>query len=339
MATNSPTFREIRIQATSANPLPVYLLQGEEGYYIDELVKAFESSVAETERDFNLTVLYAPQVSPDQVREACLRYPMMADRQVVILKEAHAVNADYFEKLLPYLEHPNPTTVFVIAARGAKIKSSAFAKAVPKAGLVFESPKLYERQVGDTLVAMIKEAGLTIDDKARALMVDHIGTSLSKMVNEVAKLKTALPAGSAVTPRAVEALIGINKDFNNFELIDAVASRNAVKCYQIIDYFRKNPKNNPSILTGIALFGFFAKLIQAHYAPRPLTEASVAGAIGVRASAPEMRRIMMALQNYSARQCITAISACRRFDTRAKGVASRANEYDLLHDLLFTLLH
>lgn len=339
MATDKPTFRELRLQATSSKVLPVYLLQGEEGYYIDELVKAFESSVAEEERDFNLTVLYAPQVSPEQVSEACLRYPMMAERQVVILKEAHAVSADYFEKLLPYLDHPNPTTVFVIAARGAKVKSSAFVKAVPKAGVVFESPKLYERQVSDTLVAMIKEAGLTIEAKALALMVDHIGTSLSKMVNEVAKLKTALPAGAAVTPRAVEALIGINKDFNNFELIDAVASRNAVKSYQIIDYFRKNPKNNPSILTGIALFGFFAKLIQAHYAPKPLTESSVAGAIGARAGSPEMRRIMMALQSFSARQCITAISACRRFDTRAKGIDSRANEYDLLQELLFTILH
>lgn len=339
MASASPSFKDIKSQIASGNLAPIYVCHGAEGYYVDELVKSFEGVIPESERDFNLYVLYATQVTPDIVRETCLRYPMMAERQVVILKEAQSAKAAFIDALASYAEHPSPQTVLVVAGRGEKVTGAKFLKAVRASkGVIFESPKLYESQVGPMIDLMVREAGLTIDSKARSLLIEHIGADLSRMVNEVGKLRTALPGGGAVTPQVIEKLIGVNKDYNNWELVDAVVARDSAKAYRIAEYFRSNPKPNPAIMSGIALFGFFAKLLMAMYAPER-TESGIAAAIGSRPGSPEMRRIASGMRNYNAWQTINAISACRRFDVRAKGIGSRANEYDLLRELLFTILN
>lgn len=339
MASASPTVKEIRQQLQSGTPAPLYVLHGEEGYYLDELVKDFEALVPDDEKDFNLYVLYGPQVEPDQVVDACLRYPMMAERQVVILKEAQAVKADFINALTAYAERPNPQTVFVLVCRGAKLTGAKFLKAVAGSnGVVFESRKLYESQIGPKIDELVAEAGLTIDSKARAMLVDHVGADLSRIVNEVRKITLVLPKKAAITPQVIEKLIGVSKDFNNFELVDALAQRDAARAYRIVEYFRANPKQNPSIVTGAQIFNFFAKLILAIYAPER-TEPGIAGAIGSRAGTPEVRRVIGAMRMYNARQVLAAISACRRFDVRAKGVGSRANEYDLLRELVFTILN
>ncbi len=339
MAAAAPTFKDIRQQIAARTTAPIYVVHGPEGYYVDELVKAFEAMVPEPERDFNLYVLYATQTDPEMVQEACMRYPMMAERQVVILKEAQAVKADYMEKLAAYAEHPNPQTVFVVAGRGEKVTGAKFLKAVrASGGVVFETPKLFENKVGPVIETLVRNEGMTIDQKALAMLIDHVGTDLSRIVNEVAKLKTALPAGGAITPQAVEKLIGVSKDFNNWELVDALAVRDVAKVYRIADYFRANPKQNPSIVTCVAIFGFFSKLLLAIYAPEK-TESGIAGAIGARPYSGELKRIIVGMKNYSAWQVINAISACRRFDVRAKGIGSRADEYSLLRELLFTTLN
>lgn len=333
------TVNEIKQQISSGTPASIYVLHGEEGYYLDELVKNFEAMVPESEKDFNLYVLYAPQVGADMVVDACLRYPMMAERQVVILKEAQAVNANYINSLAAYAEHPNPSTVFVLVCRGAKLTGAKFLKAVAASkGVVFESKKIYENSIGPTLTAMAKDAGLTLDAKAREMLVDHVGTDLSRMVNEINKLKVALPPGSAITPQAIEKLIGVSKDFNNSELLDALISRDAAKAYRIVEYFRNNPKPNPSIVTGVTIFNYFAKLLMAMYAPDK-SESGISAATGVRSGARDMFRIKMGMQTYRPGHVVNAISACRRFDTRAKGIESRANEYDLLRELIFTILN
>lgn len=339
MASASPTFKEIRQKIASGAVAPIYVLHGEEGYYIDELVKDFETLVPEDERDFNLYTLYGPQVDASTVVDACLRYPMMAERQVVILKEAQNVGAAFVNDLAAYAERPNRQTVLVVVCRGARLTGAKFLKAAAgSGGVVFESRKLYESQIGVKIDELVAEAGLTIDNKARAMLIDHVGTDLSRVFNEVSKLTLVLPPKAAITPQVIEKLIGVSKDYNNFELIDALVQRDAAKAYSIVEYFRRNPKQNPSIVTGAQIFAFFAKLIMAIYAPER-TEAGIAGAVGSRPGSPDMRRISGALRTYNARQVLNAISACRRFDVRVKGIGSRANEYDLLRELIFTILN
>lgn len=339
MASALPTFKDIRQQIKDGNPASLYVLHGEEGYYLDELVKDFEALVPDEDKDFNLYLLYAPQTEPDRVVDACLRYPMMADRQVVILKEAQAVPAAYINELTAYAERPNPSTVFVLVCRGASLTGAKFLKAVASSkGVVFESRKLYDSQIGPKIDELVAEAGLTIDSKSRLMLVDHVGTDLSRIVNEVRKITLVLPPKAAITPQVIEKLIGVSKDYNNFELIDALAARNAEKAYRIAEYFRQNPKQNPAIVTNATIFNFFARLLMAIYAS-DRTEPGIAAAIGLRPGAADLRRIMGAMRLYSARQVLNAISACRRFDVRAKGIGSRTNEYNLLRELLFTILN
>lgn len=341
MAVAQPTFNDIRRQLQAGTPAPIYVLHGEEAYYADELVKDFEALVPDDEKDFNLYILYGPQVTPDVVIDACLRYPMMSERQVVIVKEVQAVGrkADFLNALVEYAKRPNPQTVLVIVGRGATLSGAPFMNAVKGSkGVVFNSAKLWESQIGPKIEELAGQSGLSIDDKAKAMLIDHVGTDLSRIVNEVKKLTLVLPKGASITPQVVEKLIGVSKDFNNFELIDAIARRDAAKSYRIVEYFRKNPKPNPAIVTGALLFGFFAKLLLAHYAPEK-SEAGIAGAIGTRPGGADVRRIMAAMRMYNARQVVNAISACRTFDVRAKGVGSRLNEYDLLRELIFVILN
>lgn len=339
MASAQPTVKDIRQQLKSGNPAPIYVLHGEEGYYLDELVKDFEALVPDDEKDFNLYVLYAPQVTPDQVVDACLRYPMMAERQVVIVKEAQSVKADFVNELAAYAERLNPQTVFVLVCRGSKLTGAKFLKAVNASnGVIFESRKIYESQVGSKIDELVAGAGLTIDAKAKAMLADHVGTDLSRIVNEVRKLTLVLPQKAAITPQVVEKLIGVNKDFNNFELVDALAARDVAKVYRIVEYFRSNPKPNPAVVTCASIFGFFSKLLIAHYAAER-SEAGIAAAIGARPGAPEVRRIVSAMRMYNARQAVNAISACRRFDVRAKGIGSRQDAFDLLRELVFSILN
>lgn len=339
MASAQPTIKDIRQQLQSGTPAPIYVLHGEEGYYLDELVKDFEALVPEDEKDFNLYVLYAPQISADVVVDACLRYPMMAERQVVIVKEAQVVKADFINELAAYAERPNPQTVLVLVCRGAKLTGAKFLKAVNASkGVVFESRKIFESQVGAKIDELVAGSGLTIDAKAKAMLADHVGTDLSRIVNEVRKLTLVLPQKAAITPQVVEKLIGVNKDFNNFELVDALAARDAAKAYRIVEYFRSNPKPNPPVVTCVSIFGFFSKLLIAHYAPER-SEAGIASAIGSRPGSQEMRRLVAAMRMYNARQAVNAISACRRFDVRAKGIGSRQDAFDLLRELVFSILN
>ncbi len=332
------TFDGIRTQLRNGTPAPLYVLHGAEGYYIDQLITDFENLIPESERDFNLYVIYAPETSPDMVVDACLRYPMMAERQVVILKETQSVPAAFMDKLSAYAAKPSPQTVLVVASRGENIKGSKFIKAAQASrAIFFESKKLKENQTGPVIQKFISNGGLNIEPKALAMLVDHIGPDLSRISNEVNKITVALPKGAMVTPAVVEKLIGVSKDFNNFELIDAISRRDMASAYRIAEYFRSNPKQNPAIMTGIALFGYFSKLLLCRYAP-DTTDRSLMEATGSR-YASQLTNYKNGLRSYTARQIINAISAIRRFDTRSKGIGSRSNEYDLLRELLFAIFN
>lgn len=337
MASSNPTFSELKRQLAARVKLaPVYLLHGEEGYYIDELVKDFEALVPEEERDFNLYVLYAPESGVEAVMDVCHRYPMMAQRQVVIVKEAQAVRADQLNKLHSYVERPNETTVLVISCRGAQAKGKELLAAVKKNGVIFESKRLSERNVVPVINDLIKEKGLNVDPKALAMLRDYIGADLSRLYNEIGKLALILGPGAMVTPEAIERNIGVSKDYNNFELVDAIVSRNPAKAFAIVEYFRNNPKNNPTVMTVSSLFNQFSNLLIYHYT-RDKSQSGYMDALGMR-NAWGLRVYEVAARNYNVRQTIEIISAIREFDARSKGIGSRQNEYDLLKDLVYRIL-
>lgn len=336
MATATVTYDSLCRQIAAGEYAPVYLLHGEEGYYIDELVKRFEAILPEDEREFNLHVLYATQVEPGAVMDLCCRYPMMADRQVVILKEAQAIAAARLNMLHRYVSSPSPSTVLVICCRGAQAKGKELLAAVRSNGVNFESKKLSDYNAPAVIAGFIRDRGLKADQKALEMLRDYVGTDLSRLYNEIEKLTTALGPGATVTPEAVERNIGMSKDFNNFELVDALAVKDSAKVFRIAEYFRSNPKNNPLVVSTATIFSFFADLLAVYYSADK-SDAGLMAELKLR-SPFQLRRFRTGMRNYNAFQVIEIISAIRRFDAMSKGVGSRQTDHQLFRDLLFHIL-
>lgn len=325
-----------RSVARGTDLAPVYLLHGEEGFYIDRLIKLFENLVPEADRDFNLYTLYGPETTMATVHEVCRRFPMMADRQVVVLKELQSVNANELNNLAPYLRNPSPTTVLVACFRGEKAKGKELLDAAKTGGaVIFESKKLKESAVSGELSALLKSKGLNIEPKGLELMRDHVGTDLSRLYNEVEKLAVALPKGSMVTPEVIQHHIGISKDFNNYELADALLRRNASRAFEIVARFAADPKHYPFPTAISAVFGKFSDLMICHFTPDK-SPASLAKATG--ASEWAAKNLIPYLRNYNAYQVIEIIGIIRQTDARCKGIGSRQDPYALLHDMVFRIL-
>ncbi len=338
MATDTLSFATLKSQFAKKTALaPVYLLHGEEGFFIDHLLKLAEQMVPEQDRDFNLYMMYAPQVEGDTVIDACRRYPMMADRQVVILKEAQEVSATYFKGLAEYVKSPTPSTILIIGSRGAKVKSTELVNAIKKSGgVVFESKKLSDSQVAGAITDFVKARSLSIESKALEMLRDFVGSDLSRLYNEVEKLTVTLGAGAMVTPEAIERNIGISKDYNNFELVAAIANRNNGKAMAIIDHFKHDPKKNPYPVILSVLYNFFSNLLIAQYTPDK-SERSLLGALGLKWSV-QLKDVNAGLRNYHPAQVVQILSALRQYDAQSKGNGSRMDAYDLLGDLIYHIL-
>ena len=336
MAAPAATYDSICRQLANGQLAPVYLLHGEEGYYIDQLVDRFEKLLTEEEKEFNFHVLYAPEVEPGAVMDLCMQYPMMADRQVVILKEAQAIPAAKLNQLHRYAQAPASTTVLVICCRGAQAKGKELLAAVRANGVLFESAKLKDHNAPAVISEFIKSKGLKADQKALEMLRDYVGTDLSRLYNEINKLTTALGPGATVTAEAVERNIGMSKDYNNFELVDALAVKDAKKVFMIAEYFRANPKNNPLVVSSSSIFSFFADLLAAFYAP-DRSDSSLMAELKLR-SPFQLRRYRAGMQHYNAFQIIEIIAAIRRYDAMSKGVGSRQGDQNLFHDLLYHIL-
>lgn len=330
------TFSQLKKLITERRLAPLYLLHGEEGYYIDELVKVFEELLPEEERDFNLYTIYGPETGVETIMDVCQRLPMMAEHQVVIVKEAQAIRADALNKLHFYAERPNPSTILVIACRGDKAKGKDLIAAIKKNGIVFESKKVTERNLLPVISDLIRDKNMTVAPKALSMLRDYIGTDLSRLYNEIDKLSFILGPGAMITPEAIERNIGISKDYNNFELVDAINSRNAAKAMTIVEYFRNNPKNNPTVMTMSTLFNHFSNLLIYHYT-RDKSQSGYMDALGLK-SPWALKNYEAAARAYNVRQTIEIISALRECDCRSKGIGSRQNVYDLLKDLMFRIL-
>lgn len=335
---DSVTYTSLRNALAKKQYGNVYFLHGEEGYYIDELAKQFENILPEADRDFNQYVVYAPQVDSAVVAETCRRYPMMSDRQVVIVKEAQAVPVAWFGGLLPYIENPVTTTILVIIARGEQVKSATLTKSLTKGkAVVYESKRLTPAAVATTIRDFIAERHLAIDDKALAMLQDFVGDDLSRIYNEIGKMTVALPANATITPESVESNIGVSKEYNNFELISAIARRDVANIYKIIRYFRRNPKEHQPIPIAALIFNLFANMLVAVYAPDK-SDRGLLNELGLKWPG-QLKDIKAGLPNYRPWQIIRNISAIRQFDAQSKGIGSRADQFDLFEILIFQLLN
>lgn len=306
---------------------------GEEPYYIDQLSTYIEKNVlTEEEKGFNQMVLYGRDISVEDIVANAKRYPMMADHQVVIVKEAQDLSRS-IENLADYAKQPQPSTILVINYKYKTIdKRKTLYKTLQKTGLVFESKKLYENKVADWIRRVLAGQNYTIVPKAAQMLVEFLGNDLSKINNELDKLKIILPEGTQITPQHIEENIGISKDFNNFELRRAIGERDEVKVQRIIKYFADNPKDNPMVVTVSLLFGFFSQLLHFHglhdRSPR-----NVASALGVNPFF--VNEYITAAHNYPMKKVSAVIATLREFDVKSKGVgANSVAQGDLLKEMM-----
>ncbi|MFT4642489.1 MAG: DNA polymerase-3 subunit delta [Candidatus Azotimanducaceae bacterium] len=317
---------------------PIYFLMGEEPYYIDKISEFIENSIlTEEEKGFNQMVLYGRDISVEEIISNAKRYPMMAEKQVIIVKEAQEL-VRTIENLVPYVENPQPTTVLVVCYKYKTLdKRKKLAKLVAKAGELFESKKLYENQVADWIRRFLAGKKYEIEPKAAQMLVEYLGNDLSKVSNELDKLMIVLPENSKITPKIIEENIGISKDFNNFELRKMVGEKNILKANQIINYFAQNQKSHPLIMTISLLNSFFTQLLQYH-GLKDKTRASVTRALKVNPYFVD--DYLTAGKNYPMRKVSQVISLLRDADLKSKGVgASNLSQGDILKELLFKIMH
>ncbi|TRX29741.1 DNA polymerase III subunit delta [Flavobacterium franklandianum] len=322
----------------SGNIKPIYFLMGEEAYYIDKLSDYIEDKVlTEDEKGFNQTVLYGRDVTIEDIVSTAKRYPMMAERQVVIVKEAQDLSRT-IDKIESYAENPMPSTVLVICYKYKTLdKRKKVTKLLAKNGIVYESKKLYENQVGDWIKRVLAGKKYSIEPKANAMLVEFLGTDLSKINNELEKLQIILPKGSTITPKHIEENIGFSKDFNIFELRKAIGDRNQLKAYTIADNFAQNPKDNPIVMTTGLVFSFFIQLLKYH-GLKDKNPNNVAKVLGVNPFF--LKDYDIAIKNYPMRKVSQIVGLLRDIDVKSKGVGANAlPQSDLLKEMLFKIFN
>lgn len=311
---------------------------GEEPYYIDGISDFIEKNVlSEDEKGFNQMVLYGRDVTIDDIVGNAKRYPMMAEYQVVIVKEAQDLSRT-IEKLVDYVNQPQPSTILVINYKYKTIdKRKSLYKVLQKVGVVYESKKLYENQVAEWIKRTLSSQNYTIVPKAAQMLVEFLGNDLSKISNELDKLKIILPEGTQITPEHIEENIGISKDYNNFELRKAIGERNVFKAYQIVNYFAENPKDNPMVVTVSLLFSFFSQLLHFH-GLHDKTPRHVASSLKINPYF--VNEYIEAAHNYPMKKVSTVVSILREFDVKSKGVGANAlPQKDLLNEMLFKIMN
>ena len=317
---------------------PLYFLMGEEPYYIDKLATYIEDKIlTEEEKGFNQTVLYGRDVTIEDIISTAKRYPMMAERQVVIVKEAQDLIRT-IDKLESYAENPMATTVLVFCYKYKTLdKRKKLTKLLTKNGVVYESKKLYENQVGDWIKRVLAGKKYAIEPKASAMLVEFLGTDLSKINNELEKLQIILSAGSTITPKHIEENIGFSKDFNVFELRKAIGERNQLKAYTIAENFAQNPKDNPMVVTTSLVFGFFIQLLKYH-GLKDRNPKNVAAVLSVNPFF--LKEYDVALKNYPMKKVSQIVGALRDIDVKSKGVGANAMSHsDLLREMLYKIFN
>jgi DNA polymerase-3 subunit delta len=320
---------------------PVYYLMGEEAYYIDRLTERFANDILnETEQEFNQTIIYGQDTSMRDVLLLAKRYPMMADRQVVIVKEAQNLKND-IDELSFYLQRPQPSTVLVFCHKNGSLdrRKKTVADIERAGGAVYESKKIKDDKVPDFIVRAVTKKGYTIEERAVKMLTEFVGNDLIRVMSELDKLYVNMTEGEKhVTADMVEEFTGISKDYNVFELQTALARKDVLRANRIVKYMESNPKTFPMQAVLPLLFKFFADVMMAYYAkPRTLDGVKV---ILDRSSTWGLQEHMMAMRNYSAFKVMDIISELRRYDGMSKGVGATSNMTDgLLMELVYYILH
>lgn len=339
MAKQERTYEDILRELKSGHYRPIYYLMGEEPYYIDVIADYIAHNIlTETEKEFNQTILYGSDVDIATVINAAKRYPMMSKYQVIVVKEAQTIKN--MDELSYYLQKPLTSTILVICHKhGSLDKRKKLSAEIEKVGILFESKKIKENQLPAFITSYMKRKAIDIEPKAANMVADFVGIDLSRLTGELEKLIITLPQGQKrVTPELVEKNIGISKDFNNFELKNALVEKDVFKANQIVKYFEENPKTNPIQITLSLLFNFYSNLMLAFYAPDK-SEQGIATQLGLRTTW-QSREYLTAMRKYNAFKVMQIISDIRYCDAKSKGVGnSSVSNGQLMRELVYKILH
>ena len=333
------TYESIMSELKSGVYRPVYYLMGEEGYFTDRITDyIIENALTEVERDFNLTVFYGLETDINTVINTAKRFPMMAERQVVVVKEAQALKD--IEQLVFYLQNPQPTTVLVFAHKNGSIdKRKKVATELDHKGVVLETKKYRDDHLPSFISSYLKEKGLTADTKSVLMLSESIGADLARIAGEIDKLSISIPQGTKnITPELVEEHIGISKEYNNFELQNAIINKDIYKANKIVNYFAQYPKKNPIQMTLALLFSFFSNLMMCYYAPEK-TERGVAEFLGLKSSWG-LGDYIKAMRNYRAMHVMEILHLIRLADAQSKGAeGAPMPDGEIMRELLYKILH
>lgn len=334
------TFEQIVTSIKKRDFKPVYFLHGTESYFIDAISDLIEEKLlTEGEKAFNQLILYGKDTNHLDVIDQARRYPMMSRYQLVMLKEAQEMRS--LKELESYVKSPTPTTVLVICHKHKKLNmNTALGKKLKANAVVFESKPLYDNQVPDWIVKYLKKKKLSISPPAAGIIAEYLGTSLSKIVNELDKLAINLEPGSEVTPKEVEMHIGISKDYNVFELQRAITNRDVLKANRIVQYFAANPKKGPMQVVVSSLYNFFSKVYMLHFL-RNLTDQEVLKVLNLR-SAWFLKEYRLAARNFNRPKTEQVIGILKDYDLKSKGVGYNNTgkpDGDLLKEMIWKLLH
>lgn len=317
---------------------PLYLLMGEEPYYIDQISDFIQNNVLdESQREFDLTVVYGKDTDMSTIVNAAKRYPMMSPYQVVIVKEAQLIKD--WEPLQYYIQKPLKSTILVFGYKyGTPDKRKKWVQDINKIGVIYESVKLRDYEMNAWINRYAKNKNVSVDEKAMVMLIEFLGTDLSKVANELDKLLLTKPADiQRITPEHVEKNIGISKDFNVFELQAALINKDALKANRIIRYFAENKKANPMIMVLAQLFNFFSNLMMYHYLPDK-SQGAVASELKVNPYF--VKDFEKASKAFNAWKTMNIISWIRETDARGKGIDSNGVEDgELMKELIFKILH
>lgn len=316
---------------------PVYFLMGDESYFIDKISDYITQNILdESEKDFNQSVLYGKESTIEGILSKAKQFPLMGDKVVVVVKEAQSLRK--IEDLQAYIENPQQSTILVICYKNKLLdKRKSFAKTVAKKAVLFESKKLYENQIPEWISNFVKSKNYQIQHKAAYLLAEYLGNDLNKITNELDKLMIIVPEKAEISSEIIEQNIGISKDFNNFELTNALGKKDILKSNRIANYFANNPKSNPLVVTLGVLFSFFQKTLVYHV----LTDKSQRNVVAELKINPYfVKDYQLAAKHYGKRKCMTIISLIREYDMKCKGVGNASNsDGELLKELLYKILH
>ncbi len=340
MAKTNITHRDIVDSIRKKEYAPVYLLMGDESYYIDRISEYIADNVlTKDEQDFNQNIIYCTrETAVGDIVNAARRYPMMAEHQVVIVKEAQ--NLQKIDDLAAYMQKPLKSTVLVICYKNGSVdRRKKLVAMIEREGVVFESKKLKDGMLPTFITDYLRRKKLSIEDSANQMLAESVGSDLNRLAGELDKLILAMPAGETrVTADLVEKNIGISKEYNNWEFRTAVITRDVLKANKILFNLEKNPKTNSPLTLVSILFNFFAQLMQAHYAPNK-TEQGLMDHLELRNSW-QLRDYVVAMRNFSAMKTMQIIGKLRETDSKLKGIRKgNLTDEDVMHELLYFILH